>query len=620
MSWKRRAVRSAAAAVAVAVLGSCSSETTNTPVDPGNPATISISISPNSGSIEQGGSTTITGTATIGGNFTGTVTFSITGLPAGVTGSVGTVSVSGTTATAPITVDVGPSVAPGTYSGTITATGSGVSANASYSLTVTAAPGFSLGTVGNLSLQQGASDTRTVDIVRSGGFSADVTIAVEGAPSGLTATPNPATTAGNSSTITVDASGAPAIGTYTLTVRGTATGEPDATTTFDVTVTAPPAGTMITVDFSVCPTDERPVWASFMDGMGGSWTQVTGVNDVYTFTATQSELGFAVVLDSGSGVDLSVDYFTPAEALLAAAEPCGNTSTRAITGTLAGSVGFSNNVTFGGASQLVFMDGTFGINGIPDGAQDLVVYSTNSGAGSDRMYVLRDQNPANGADIGTVDLTADGFDPASATITVSGLVGGENGFVGMDYATSSAGSVCAVAPLQSGLLSGSSYMGFSAPPAEQAAGEFHVAAVNVSGGSLVKTLKESFATLADRTVTLPADLPTPTLTDVTGSASYLRLQADFAVPSEFNFASFFDYSVSNYNMTVFKTASVQSGSVSLAMPDFSAVSGWDNAWGIPSASTGVGYVISAVGGSVSSAALCTDGGRSTTSTRAGSYN
>ena len=507
-SWFARRGIALSVSAALLLLPACSSDTPD-PTGPGDP-TISISINPASGTIEQGGSAVITGTATIGGNFTGAVTFSITGLPAGVTGTVGTVTVSGTTATAPITVNVGASVAPGTYTGTITASGSGVTDDVSFSLTVTATPtpAIALGSIDDISLQQGASGTRPVSITRTGGFTGDVTIAVEGAPTGLTATPNPATTSGTTSTITIDTSGGVAVGTYTLTVRASGTGVTDVTTTFDVVVTAPPAGTNITADFSTCTTDEQPVWFAYMDGPGGSWMPVTGVGAVFDFTVSEDVVGITVVLDDGVSSDVSVDYFTLTEVLTLDGDICGGDVGNGMTGTISGTVGALNNITFGGVSTQVFTDGIFGINGFADGAQDLVAYSTNSGGGSDRMLILRDQTVANGGDIGTIDLTADGFDPATAAITVGGLVGGESGTFSSLYATSSAGSVCAVAPLQTGLLA-SPFTFSSAPAPEQASDEFHVATIAVVSGDVVKSVSEAFATLVGANVLIHGHEPCP---------------------------------------------------------------------------------------------------------------
>lgn len=607
------------AGLAVAA-GNCGGSTPTDPDPDPDPATISISIDPSSGTVEQGGSLVVTGTATIGGDFTGDVTFTVTGLPSGVTFSVGTVSVSGSTATAPITVNVGAGVAAGTYNGTITATGSGVSDSVAYSLTVTAAAGFSLESVSDVSIQQGMSDTRSVTITRSGGFAESVTIAVEGAPSGVTATPDPTSTTGTSSTIGISVGGAVAPGTYTLTVRGTATGFADATTTFDLTVTSAPAGTEITVDFSVCAMEDRPVWVAIQDGLAGDWTRITGVGDVYSFTFTEDVLGFAGVYVSGSQSDVSVDYFTASEAVVASTtDVCDDSAPtgKTVNGMAANVVGLTN-LSLGGALGIVVFDGAFNIAGVPDGSVDLVGYSMNSGAGSDRMLIRRDQNIADGGTLGTVDFTADGFDPESATITVGGLVGGESGSVSTSYATVSSGLACGIAPLGQDLLSGSSFTLSSAPASEQESDEYHLAAVTTALGDATRQVREAFSTLADRTIDLPPEIPEPTITDITGGAGYLRLQAEFTLPADFNSLVFFDYYGATTSMTVFATANVMSGAVTLAMPNFSGYAGWDDAWATGTGETGVEYVLAGTGNN--GASLCSNGARLVNSTRSAPYN
>jgi hypothetical protein len=620
VSRAARGALHAVALAAVAAVAACGSG--EPPTGPG-PATISISLSPSSGTVEQGGTLTATGSATVGGSFTGDVDFAVTGLPAGVTVTVGAITPSGTTFSVPITVNVAASVAPGTYSGTVTATGSGVSDQTSYSLVVTEATSgtFSLGSVSDVSSPQGGSAIREVSIARAGGFTGDVTIEVEDVPSGVTATSSPATTSGTTSTITIDVGAGAATGTASLTVRGTATGLPDATTTFDLTVTPASSGADLTLDYSSCLPDEQPVWFAFQDGAGtGDWIRLTGTNHVYDLSISGGTFGIAVVLDQPGMTDLSVDYFGVAQIEDDVLDACTPPVTKTVSGTAAGTVGFTN-ISLGGAmaSALVFTDGPFQLSGVPDGPQDLVAFSLNSGAGSDRMVIQRDLNVADNGSVGTVAFTADGFDAASATITLDGLPLGVSGLAGMDYASRPTGGVCTVSPLHSGVLSGETFAAMSAPADQRESDEFHVATISAGLEPEVKQVREAFATMADRTVVMPADLPTPTLTDLTGSAGYLRLQADYVLPSEYDDLTFFDYSADTWNMTIFATGDAMSTDVSFVMPDFSSVTGWDDAWAIPPATTGVEYVISATG-LTDREPLCTDGGRSVSAALTGSYN
>ncbi len=234
----RHLIRYGLAVLTAAVVVGCKSDGTGT--DDGE---IAIVLNPTSASVVQGGITTVTGTLTRSGGFTGTVQFGVTGNPPGVT-AASTQVTTGLVTTATLTVTVGAAVTPGTYPLVVTGTGSGVTAaTATFTLTVTAAPepAYTLALLpAALSIVQGAATpTTTVTLVRTN-FTGNVTLSVEGMPAGVTAAfaPNPATANTSVLTLTVGAAVAPAV--YNLTVRGVATGLTDRTTPLTLTVTAAP--------------------------------------------------------------------------------------------------------------------------------------------------------------------------------------------------------------------------------------------------------------------------------------------------------------------------------------------------------------------------------------------
>ncbi|MGC4765608.1 M28 family peptidase [Micromonospora sp. DT46] len=118
----------------------------------------SVAVSPTSGSVQRGASTTATvSTATTAGTAQ-TVGLSATGLPAGVTASFSPSSVtSGGSAT--LTLSASASATLGTYTVTVTGAGSGgVSRSASYTLTVGGSGGCSGGQlIGNGGFESGSS-------------------------------------------------------------------------------------------------------------------------------------------------------------------------------------------------------------------------------------------------------------------------------------------------------------------------------------------------------------------------------------------------------------------------------------------------------------------------------
>ena len=73
-----------------------------------------------------------------------------------------------------------------------------------------------------------------------------MTLTLEGAPAGVTGVFAPAAVTATTSTLTLTVGGAVAVGNYTLTVRGTASGQTDKTRTFVLTVAAVPASYTLT--------------------------------------------------------------------------------------------------------------------------------------------------------------------------------------------------------------------------------------------------------------------------------------------------------------------------------------------------------------------------------------
>lgn len=103
------------------------------------------------------------------------------------------------------------------------------------SISVSAAPT-------SLTVPQGGSGTITVTLTRGGGFDDPVTVTVEGLPAGVTAAVSPSPLTGNTSsaTVTVNVANTVAPGTYSATVRASATGVGAATVQYTLIVTAAP--------------------------------------------------------------------------------------------------------------------------------------------------------------------------------------------------------------------------------------------------------------------------------------------------------------------------------------------------------------------------------------------
>ena len=179
-----------------------------------------LSATPTSQTVTQGASTTYNVTVNRTGGFTDSVTFSVSGLPLGATGSFNPSATIDNSSI--LTVTTSSTTPTGTYPLTITGTSGTLSPMAGVTLVVQAATtgDFSLSaTPSSQNVKRGAKGAYTVNIARTGGFAGAVTFTVSGLPAGTTASfnPNPA----DSSTLTVTVGAGTATGSYVLTITGT---------------------------------------------------------------------------------------------------------------------------------------------------------------------------------------------------------------------------------------------------------------------------------------------------------------------------------------------------------------------------------------------------------------
>ena len=605
------------ALASVAVLQSCSDDDDDgvQPVQ-----TITVALSPTSASVAQGGSTQVGVTVTGTNGFAGTPTITVTNPPTGVTGTVSNAQTTGSTTTATLTLAVAAATAPGAYNITVTGAGTGVSnATATFALTVTAPTGggdYSLSaTPATVTVTQGgAAGTSTINIARTGGFAASVGLAVTGAPTGMTATLNPTSTTGGTSTLSVTAGATTPTGNHNLTITGTAAGTANKTTIVTVTVNASGGSGNVTVDFSGCATSQKPIWLAFQNGTTG-WTQSTPTNDVYRFSITQSKGGIAYTLPgTGGATSVVVQYLTQAEVTAGTLKFCPAGGGNTVNGTVAGltTLGDAANVSLGGGTASAFANGAFSITNVLSGTHDFIGYRFNAvtpGA-SDRLIIRRDQNIANNGSLGTVDFgAAEAIAPATATGTVAGA-GSDQVFASMTYYVE---TLCLASSLGSNLVSGTTFTMRGVPAAQQRTTDSHVITIGAVAGqspsSPVRTLLESFKTLANRTFTLGPALPNPTVTALTGP--YKRLQSSVTLPAEYQSAMTLYYGAQGANTSASVIATfgwLGSANAVLAFPDFTGVTGWQNSWA-PASNATVTWTTSGTGSNLTSASFCVDGAR-----------
>ena len=263
--------------------------------------TFTLSDSPGSLTITQGGSGTSTIKVTDVGGFTGSVTLAASGLPSGVTAAFGT---NPTTGTSVLTLTASSTATTGSATVTITGTSGSLTASTTLALTVnsTATPNFSVAaSPASVTVTQGASGTSTITVTSTGGFNSATTLSASGLPTGVTAafSTNPVTPPANgsaTSTLTLTASSSATVGTATVTITGTS-GSTTHSTTVALTVNASSGTKNFTLSLSP---------SSFTIDDSGS------VSTTLTITSVN---GFH------SSVDLSVNEFPSGVSATASANP-----------------------------------------------------------------------------------------------------------------------------------------------------------------------------------------------------------------------------------------------------------------------------------------------------------
>lgn len=461
-----------------------------------------------------------------------------------------------------------------------------------------------------LTVAQGADGSTAVTITRQS-FTGAVTLSLGGAPAGVTGVFAPAAPTGTTSTLTVSVGAAVAPGDYSLTVNGSGTAG-NRTTPLTLAVT-PAGGGIVTLDFSNCSAADRPAWLAYQDG-NGPWIVATPVSNVYTFTIAGVRGGLTYVRTGVTTSTVAVQYYSQAE-FGANAGLCPSPGTpKTVNGTVAGFAGAEvGRASLGGGSTFLFSQlvgfPNFEIGPVADGAQDLLVTHQPSFASlPDKAIIRRGLNLPNGGAIGaTLDFgQPEAFAPITATITVTGLGAGETLTQAMSYQVAS----CQAAPLYVGQpVAGPAFTAAGIPVAQQVATDFHGLLVfaHDQATKMSRSTTQYYHTFGARLVALPAVFPTPTITSLGGP--YKRLQAVYTLPADYQLSTslaYNDQTATGKSVTIGATMAYLGGSaVTLALPDYSALPGWDNSWA-PGAANPADWTVAGSGGNAA-AGVCAEG-------------
>jgi kumamolisin len=191
----------------------------------------SLSASPTSVSVAQGGSGTSTISSAIVNGFDSAIALAASGTPAGVTASFNPTSITGAGSSV-LTLTVASTTATGTYTITITGTSGTLTQTTTVTLTVTAPAGATFTitpSVSSLTVDEGSSGTATITTAAEDGFDSAIALTATGQPSNVTVSFSPTSIAApgsGSSTLTfkVSSGGRNRTGTYTVTITGTGGG------------------------------------------------------------------------------------------------------------------------------------------------------------------------------------------------------------------------------------------------------------------------------------------------------------------------------------------------------------------------------------------------------------
>lgn len=466
-------------------------------------------------------------------NFTEAVVLTVTGLPTGVTAAFAPAAPTGTTST--LTLQVGASVAPGSYPLQIVGTGAPGSRTSALSLTVSVAGSYAL-TV-KVTVTPTGSVSTTVTVTPTGGFTGAVALGIAGLPAGVSASFSPTSTS-TTSTLTLTTAGA-APGTSTLTITGETVGLSDVNATLSATVMPVSASTTITLDYSACVAGDKVTWAAYRDGPSASWIPVTVSSNRFTFTL-HNALG-GVALASSQGVEVLLERTS----WLAdyAEHPCQPLDEeRTVSGTATNLPANANGfMSFGtNAIEITSAQPAYSLIEVPLGVHDLLGYAyIGATVGvNNRAFIRRDVNPAPPGMMSAADFAgSESFAPQVASVSVVGVSAGQLLEHSMSYATRTGSATrCDIATFYEQLpVTGSTFSAYGVPASRQRADDVHVLNVRTSTTigqtSYFQEAVESFHTFAGRTVMMPESF-NPTASRVT-SGSHHQLRVQGTLPAEY---------------------------------------------------------------------------------------
>jgi len=187
------------------------------------PSDFTLVASPYSASTAQGGNVSYTVAVSPQGGFSGDVSLSVSGLPAGASASFDPAAVVGGGGTSLLTVSTSISTPAGSYPLLVTGTSGSLSHSALVTLAIDPPLDFTLSAApASANAGQGGGVSYTVTVSSLNGFNGDVSLSVSGLPAGATSSFTPSLVVGGvgSSQLAVSTAATTPFGSYALTVTG----------------------------------------------------------------------------------------------------------------------------------------------------------------------------------------------------------------------------------------------------------------------------------------------------------------------------------------------------------------------------------------------------------------
>jgi uncharacterized membrane protein len=401
-------------------------------------AGFTLAASPASQSVLPGSNATYNATITGQNGYTAAANLTVSGLPAGATGSFIPATVNGS-GTSQLIVSAGSTVTPGTYGLTITATSGSLTQTANVTLVMSAAPDFTMAAAPtSQSVTAGLPTTYGVNITAQNGYSGTATLAVTGLPTGATAQFTPASVSGSGTAqLTVSTAGLTPPGTYPLTITAIS-GSLTHAANVTLLVTSPPDFTMSATPASrSVPAGSATTYSVNITAQNGySGTATLAVSGLPT-GATASFNPGSVAGSATAQLNVSTTRSTAVGTYVLTITATSGSLSHSASATLVVTAAPDFSITAGPASQSVLsgasttftvtltaLNGyasstTFSVSGLPAGATGSFNPTSVTGSGSTQLTVTTSSSTAAGTYPLTVTASGGGItNTASATLAV----------------------------------------------------------------------------------------------------------------------------------------------------------------------------------------------------------